>query len=279
MRQSPYGNVILISGASSGLGLAAARRLAAAGYLVLCCSRHPESKPETVGAGQMVPVKLDVRREQEVRETVEALLLRFDIGAVLHCAGVGIGGAAEDSPVDDVRALFETNFFGVLSLNRALMPHFRARRQGGLVLMTSSVAGMIPIPFQSAYSASKFALEAYGETLRMESRPFGVRVCLIEPGDTRTAFTQNRQMVIPEGSAYRKSCESSIAKMARDEQRGSDPARFAKLTEKLLRKKNPPVRKAVGVGYKILVKLKGFLPARLAQWVLGKLYVPLDPVG
>ena len=273
MKSCKYGNVILITGASSGLGRAAALEFAGKGFQVLACSRHPGEAVEHVGAGCIHPVKLDVCDSAQVDATIGTLLQQYDIGLVLHCAGFGIGGAADDSPVEAVQKQFDTNFFGVLRLNRALLPHFRARGRG-LVLLTGSVAGLIPIPFQSAYSASKYALEAYGETLRMESRGFGIDVCLLEPGDTKTGFTGSRTLVLPEGSPYTQACTRSIEKMARDEQSGAPPENFARIACRVAFRRSPPVRKVVGLGYKTLTILKPLLPARFAQWVLSMLYVP-----
>jgi len=214
----PYGNSILITGASSGIGLAAAHLFAQAGYTVYAASRHCDEATE----GPTINVKMDVCDEASVLRAREIIEARGGVGILLHCAGMGIAGAAEDTPEEAVRAQFEVNYFGVLRVNRVFLPMLRGRG-GGLVLLMSSVAGRVPLPYQSHYSATKYALDTYTESLRMEGARFGLRAALIEPGDTKTGFTQARRMAIPGGSPYAGNCESAVARMAKDEQNGAAP--------------------------------------------------------
>ena len=265
----PYGKNILITGASSGIGLAAAKRFAQAGYTVYALSR----KCGEGACGNIVNIRADVCDEASIVRARERI---GDIGVILHCAGMGIAGAAEDTPEEAVRRQFEVNYFGVLRVNRVFLPGMRARG-GGLVLVISSVAGRVPLPYQSHYSATKYALDTYVESLRMESRRFGIRAALIEPGDTRTGFTAMREMAIPTSaelgdSPYRAACEGAVARMARDEQNGAPPERAAQAALKLAGKTNPPVRVTVGLPYKLIMLLRRLLPARLFESVLEKMY-------
>ncbi len=270
----PYGREILITGASSGLGRAAAETFARTGYTVWGVSRRATDGCEPIGSGCIHTLKMDVCDEASVACALAEITSRGgDPGIVLHCAGFGIGGAAEDTPIADAQAQLDTNFFGVLRVNRAVMPRLRARGNG-LVLLVGSVAGLIPIPYQGHYSASKFALEAYGEALRMEARPCGVRVCLLEPGDTKTGFTAGRRLCIPEDSPYERSCRASVRKMERDEQNGAPPEQFARVALRMSERRHPPVRRVIGLGYRALVLVKRLLPARTAEWVLSRLYIP-----
>ena len=142
-----------------------------------------------------------------------------------------------------------------------------------LVLFTSSVAGLVPIPYQSHYSSSKYAIEAYAQALRMEARQFGVRCCLVEPGDTKTGFTKARTSDEPESSPYFKQCKESVEHMARDEQNGKPASSVAKVFLKLAGKKNPKVRCAVGLDYKVLAFLAKILPARLINFIIRLIYI------
>ena len=269
----PYGNRIVITGASSGLGRAAAELFLRKGFTVYALSRHAEETSFPEGNGRIIGINTDVTKEESVRRAAERVNDLGGAGILLHCAGFGIAGAAEDTDPEDVRRQFETNFFGVLRINRAFLPAMR-RRGGGLILAAGSVAGIYPIPFQSAYSASKFALEAYMEALRMEAAPFGIRACIIEPGDTKTGFTAAREITMPEDSPYYDGCRRSVQKMERDERSGADPSAFAKTALRLAQKKNPKPRVVVGVSYRLLTFLKRLLPARAVNFLLVQLYVP-----
>ena len=200
-----------------------------------------------------------------------AMSMECATAILLHCAGMGIAGAAEDTPEEAVRAQFEVNYFGVLRVNRVFLPMLR-EKGGGLVLLMSSVAGRLPLPYQSHYSATKYALDTYAESLRMEGAQFGLRAALIEPGDTKTGFTGARRMAMPEGSPYAKSCESAVARMAKDEQNGAPPERAARAALKLAQKKNPPVRVTVGAAYQLVLFLRRVLPARACEFVLQRMY-------
>jgi len=263
----PYGKSILITGASSGIGLAAAELFARNGFTVYAASRRCEESSE----GPVIYIKMDVTDEASVLRARDLIEARGGVGILLHCAGMGIAGAAEDTPEDAVRVQFEVNYFGVLRVNRVFLPMLRGRG-GGLVLLMSSVAGRLPLPYQSHYSATKYALDTYAESLRMEGAQFGLRASLIEPGDTKTGFTGARRMAAPEGSPYAGSCESAVARMARDEQNGAAPEKAARAALKLAQKKNPPVRVTVGVAYKAVLLLRRVLPARACESVLQSLY-------
>jgi short-subunit dehydrogenase len=143
-------------------------------------------------------------------------------------------------------------------------------------LVLGSVAGRISIPFQSHYSATKFALEAYIEALRIEAKEFGIRATIIEAGDTKTPFTAKRQIAIDEDSPYKKQGLLSIKKMELDEQNGYEPTKVAKVILSVTKRKYPPVRLAVGFSYKVLLFLKRILPDCLAEKVLALLYLPKE---
>jgi short-subunit dehydrogenase len=148
-------------------------------------------------------------------------------------------------------------------------------RGGGHIVNMSSLAGFVPIPFQGFYSASKFAIEAYSEALRMEVRAFGVRVSMVEPGDFATGFTANRRMTTLSGpgSAYQAACEKAIARMARDEQANTDVSPVVDAVRAILATDAPRLRwpRAV-VGQRVVVALRPFLPSAVWEWMIRSTY-------
>jgi len=268
-----YGNRVLITGASSGIGEACARMFAENGCFVTGVSRHCEEETRKLpGGGSLAAKRLDVTDEEAVRAFVSSEG-PFDI-AVL-CAGMGVAGPLEELPMSETRRQMEVNYFGTLAVIQALLPEMRVRKHG-LILVIGSIAGRVSIPMQSQYSASKYALEAFTDAVRMEMRPFGVRASIIEPGDTKTGFTAARitQEIDEAFAAYEEVLKKSIAKMAGDEQNGKDPGSVAKVALALTAKKNPPARVPVGIDYKALMVLLRFLPDRVKEAIISKLYLP-----
>lgn len=268
--KTPYKKVVLITGASSGIGLETANLLCKNGFTVYAASRHPqESSLVENSDGKIIPLAMDVTSLDSVKKASENIK---ELGIIIHCAGFGISGSAEMTPLDRAKAQMETNYFGVLNVNSVFLPLLRKNAKS-LVLITSSVAGLVPIPYQSHYSSSKYALEAYAGALRMEASPFGVRVCLVEPGDTKTGFTKARTSDEPLYSPYYTFCEKAVEQMAKDETNGKSASSVAKVFLKQIKKKNPPVRCAVGFDYKALAFLAKILPARLILWILKLIYL------
>ena len=268
-----YGKNVLLTGGSSGIGLAAAELLANNGYIVYAASRHPADSVRTYpGGGEIRPIALDVRDPQSVDAATKTILAQADIGIVVHSAGIGIACPAEYLHSDAVTGLIDTNFTGVLRVNSHILPHLR-RRGGGLCIIIGSVAGIFPIPYQSHYCSSKAALDLYAAALRMELREHGVRVSLIMPGDTNTQFTDNRTYEIDETSPYYKACHKAVSKMEKDELGGRKPASVAYAILKICGRKNPPRRTIVGFDYKLLALLGRLLPDRLIEKVIMKTYL------
>ena len=269
-----YGKNVLVTGASRGIGQAVAEALAGAGCQVTAVSRGcTEGLKEYPGGGSIRSMRMDVTNCNSVAKVVDSMD-RIDI-AVL-CAGMGVAGSAEELPMELARAQMETNYFGVLQVGGKVLPKMRAQGKG-LFVVIGSIAGRVPIPMQGHYSSSKYALEAYVESVRMEMRSFGVRAVIIEPGDTRTGFTAARRIYVDKDSPYARAVSDSVAKMEADEQGGKDPASVAQVVLKLIGKKDPPVRQAVGFEYKALMFILRFLPDRLKQFILRKMYLPTAP--
>lgn len=268
MPKNRYGKYVLITGASSGIGKAAAELFAENGYCVYALSRRGSGETKSTGSGSITSVRADVTDNASLAKAFEEIK---ELNMVIHCAGMGVSGSAECTPDEAARAQMETNYFGVLNVNRFALPLLRKNKES-LVMITSSVAGFIPIPFQSHYSSSKYALEAYGEALRMEAGVYGVRVCLVEPGDTKTGFTANRTHNEPPSSPYLEKCTKAVQKMEKDEQNGASPLSVAKVFLKQASRKNPKARVAVGFIYKVFAFLIRILPVKLKQFILRKMY-------
>ena len=264
----PYGKEILIVGASSGIGKEAVTLFADAGYTVWAVSRSMQHVP----GGRINTCPMDVTEEVSVQDALAWIRQNGgDPGILLYCAGIGIAGSVEDTPIDAVKRQMETNYYGFLRLLPHVMPSMREKKNG-LVLAVSSVAGLVSLPFQSQYAAGKYALEATVQALRNEAKSYGIKAALIEPGDTRTGFTAYRKMEIPEGSVYTEACEKAVAQMAKDEQNGKSPATAAKVALNLAGKKNPPQHNVVGTDYRLLALGIKLLPAALVEKVMGMLY-------
>lgn len=270
---------ILITGASSGIGAACAQYLAERGHTVYGTSRTApapaQAQRQKVGSGALTLFQMDVDDDASVQAGVAFVLQQVpQLEVVVNNAGFGLAGAIETTSVAEAKAQFETNFFGVQRVVQAVLPHLRYQR-AGYILNISSIGGLIAIPFQGFYSASKFALEGYTEALRMEVRPFGIRVVLIEPGDFHTAFTTHRRRVAGAATdtAYQATLNRALAVMERDEQQGPAPVLVARLIERILSQANPAPRHLVGPAYEsVAVWLKAVLPAPWFEWLLMKYY-------
>ena len=181
-------SIALVTGASSGIGEATAKRLAMAGYKVYGTSRRGTQAGQRVF--QMLP--LDVTRDDSVETAVrEVLRLEGRIDVLVNNAGFGVApGGAEESSIEQARSIFETNFFGIVRMTRAVVPHMR-RRGRGRIINIGSVLGLLPAPYMALYAASKHAIEGYSESLDHELRTWGIRVSVIEPAYTKTQFDAN----------------------------------------------------------------------------------------
>jgi len=267
--------VILVTGASSGIGRACAERLAHLGHRVYGTSRRAPFPPAPAPPGAPTMLPLDVDQDESVQRAVSFIIEqagRLDV--VVNNAGFGIGGALEDCSIEEARALFETNFFGVLRVCRAALPVMR-QQGGGTIINISSLGGIIALPFQALYSASKFAVEGLSEALRMEVQPLGIHVVLVEPGDTRTGFTDARRKspATPQNPAYAEACARALKVAESDERSGASPEQVARVVERIVHQRSPRPRYRVGPAFqKLAVVLKSILPNRLFLWALSKYY-------
>ena len=180
--------IALVTGASSGIGKATAERLATAGYTVYGTSRRGAQ----AGQGAFAMLPLDVTSDESVEAAVNELLrLEGRIDLLVNNAGFGVAPAgAEESSIDQARSIFDTNFFGVVRMTRAVVPYMR-KQGGGRIINIGSVLGFLPMPYGALYAATKHAIEGYSESLDHELRTRGIRVSVIEPAYTKTTFDAN----------------------------------------------------------------------------------------
>ena len=267
--------IVLVTGGTSGIGQATARLLASQGNTVVAVGLDANVGVQRAASGStLITCVMDVTKPDQIRE-IAAALPRLD--AIVHCAGFGIAGSAECTPTTAARQQFEVNYFGVLQVNEIMLPLLRQtaarNRRPGKVVIIGSIAGRIGIPFQSHYSSTKAALERYVESPRLEGRRHGITATIIEPGDLATGFTAARKVAEPINSPYAKELTRSVGQMEHDEQTGGGPETVANVIAKVLPKRNPPVRVAVGASYKALMQLKRILPDRAVEAIMWKIYM------
>jgi NAD(P)-dependent dehydrogenase (short-subunit alcohol dehydrogenase family) len=265
------GKVVLITGASSGIGKTCAEYLAGRGMTVYGASRSLQNSD----MGAYHTLRMDVTDDASVRHGVQQILGRHGhIDVVINCAGYGIAGAVEETDPQEAVAQFNTNFFGVHRVCRAVLPMMRQSRSG-VIINVSSLAGLLAVPFQAFYSASKFAMEGMTEALRMEVRPFGIRVALIEPGDFKSEFPANRVSTVDslKSGVYRELLERCVGVMREEEKNGKAPVPVARLAERIINDPSPRLRYTVGpFGERLGPKLKSILPYRIYEYLFMKHY-------
>ena len=211
---------------------------------------------------------MDVDDDESVRKGVAAIVGEHGrLDAVVACAGWGLAGAVEQTSISDAKDQLETNFWGAVRVVSETLPVMR-RQGGGRVILVSSIGGVIGIPFQAFYSASKFAMEGYGEALAYEVAPFGIHVTLVEPGNVKTDFTSSRRDVaVPAGEdSYRAAATKAISRMEKDEANGVAPDDVAVVVQRVLEASRPRRRVSVGkMGERVGIVGKRLMPYRLFE--------------
>ncbi|MBG0858411.1 MAG: SDR family oxidoreductase [Bacteroidales bacterium] len=263
--------VILITGVSSGFGKESARLLAEAGHIVYGTVREG---PDTGDKYHIL--WLDLTDFNSIEQTVKEILRREGrIDILINNAGMHTGGPVETSPPENIRLQMETNFTGMVHLTRTILPHMR--NQGdGMIINFGSIGGIMGLPFQSFYSASKFAIEGFTEALRMEVSQFNIKVILINPGDFHTSNSANRRNYLaPTGPSdpYHEQFEKTLAVIENDEANGWHPEVLARKLVRIVEFKNPRQRYIIAsLEQKLAVVLKSVLPGKLFRKILESHY-------
>ena len=255
-----------MTGGTSGIGLAAARALSAAGVTVYELSRRKEGVPG------LRHISCDVTDEAAVKaaaDSIEREAGKIDI--LVCCAGFGISGAIEFTELSEARRQLVVNFFGAVNTVKAVLPYMRRARSGRIILI-SSVAGAIPIPFQAYYSVSKAAINSYAGALRNEVRPYGITVCSVMPGDIATGFTDARRKSAAGDDEYGGRITRSVERMEKDERGGMRPETAGAFICRACLKKRLPPSTSIGLEYKFFVMLTRLLPASLVSRLVYSMY-------
>ena len=251
--------VVLITGISSGFGLETARLLSQEGHTVYGTVRR-----EVEPLPQMHYLKVDVRDPEAVKEAVSQVIHQEGrIDVLVNNAGMGIGGPLEFATEEEVREQMDANFMGLVHFVKAVLPYMRKQGSGKIIAL-SSIGGLMGLPFQGFYSASKFAIEGYCEALRLETRKMGITVVVVRPGDFSTGYETLK--------AYKTYAES-MGKIEHDETGGLKPQVLAQKISKIIRKKNPRHGYVVAsFEQRLSVFLKRILPAKWFALILGSYY-------
>ena len=256
---------LLITGGSSGIGLATATFFQQKGWTVYELSRHGKSHDG------IIHIDCDVVSPASVQAAVsEVLRLTPVIDVLISNAGFGISGAIEFTVLEDAKRQMDVNFFGALNIVQAVLPQMR-QQQHGRILFTSSVAAVLPVPYQAFYSASKAAINAMALALANEVRPFHIYVGCLMPGDVATGFTGARDKS-EKGAEVYANITKAVSAMEKDEQNGMRPEQMAGIFYRMATRRHPAPFYIGGGVYKLFCLLNRLLPTRFVNWIEGVMY-------
>jgi short-subunit dehydrogenase len=262
--------VVLITGASSGIGKSIGEFLHHKGFVVYGTSRNPENVINSI----FPLLALDVRDVNSIQKAVSDVIQKSGrIDVVINNAGVGITGPLEEILIAEIKNNFETNFFGPIEVMKAVLPQMRAQKLG-LIINITSIAGYMGLPYRSIYSASKGALEIITESLRMEVKSFGINITNVAPGDFATNIAAGRYHApVISGSDYEKSYATVLKTMNDHVDSGSNPLQMAEAIYKIIQTPNPKIHYKIGAFMqKFSIVLKRILPDKMYEKMLMNHY-------
>jgi NAD(P)-dependent dehydrogenase (short-subunit alcohol dehydrogenase family) len=266
MLMKPSQKVVLITGASTGIGRATASLLARKGYKVFGGVRSPDRVQPLSGVDL---VRVDVRDDTSVKACVDHVLDgsgRIDV--LVNNAGYSLVGAVEETTIEQAQDLFDTNVFGVMRMTRAVLPAMR-QAGSGLIVNVSSIAGFLPVPFMGLYASSKHALEGLSGSLDHEVRRFGIRVALVEPGFTNTPIDTNSQQAAEPVAAYSEQSGRAISVIIGKVKAGPPPESVAETILRSIEKSFQP-RHPAGREAGFLAVVRRFMPATMVDRSIHK---------
>ncbi len=267
--------IILLTGGNSGIGLATAELLMQRGNIVYALSRRGGENKCAANGGAIINIQADVTKPETLQEAVKTIIdNNKTIDALVCNAGNGIAGSIEDTSPEEAKYQFETNFFGVVNTVNAVLPYMRKQNYGRIIAV-SSVAAIVPIPFQAFYSASKSAILLFMQALGMEVKPWNIECGCVLPGDTKTGFTDSRKYTKAsqsETSGYRETMKRSVSKMESDERGGMSPEIIASAIASQLNRRHVKPALVPGFQYKLICFLMQVVPAKLRLKIVGNLY-------
>jgi short-subunit dehydrogenase len=262
--------VVLITGASSGIGKSIAEFLHYKGFVVYGTSRNPDN----IRNSAFPLLELDVRNTDSIQNAVKKVIeLSGTIDILINNAGVGITGPIEEIPSQEIKNNFETNFFGPIEVMKAVLPQMRAQKSG-LIINITSIAGYMGLPYRGIYSASKGALELITESLNMEVKPFGINITNVAPGDYATNIAAGRfHAPVIKGSDYEKSYGATLKMMNDQVDSGNNPIEMAEAILEIINSTNLKIHYKVGSFIqKFSIVLKRILPDKVFEKILMNHY-------
>ena len=265
--------VVLITGCSSGIGGDLTRRLAQSGYAVVATARNAEALADLPAA---LRLPLDVTQPGSIRAAVLEVVQRLGrIDVLVNNAGYAVRGVVEEVPVEQAQPMFDANVFGVMRMVQAVVPHMR-QQKAGRVINISSVVGKLVTPANGVYSASKFAVEALSDALRLELAPFGIQVVLVEPGSIRTRFhatvEANAQAIFANpGSPYRPLYEQYEKVTANMRQQEAGPEAVSQVVQQAIEASRPQARYVAGFPFsgRLVLRLGDSVWDRVVRQMFG----------
>jgi NAD(P)-dependent dehydrogenase (short-subunit alcohol dehydrogenase family) len=281
--------VALITGTSSGFGLATSVELARRGFRVFATMRDLDRSERldraVADAGvEVETLQLDVTSDRSVQEAVSEVLSRAGrVDVLVNNAGFGMGGMLEDLTLDELREQFETNFFGVVRVTKAVLPSMRERRSGRIINM-SSISGRVAVPGLSAYCSAKFALEGLSDSLRLELSRYGIRVVVIEPGSFRTdIFERNKRMarraLDPESPNYAATMLGQALLDRRVPRMSTNSDKVARLIARAATARRPRARYVIGAEARAQLLATAVLPGRVIEAFTNRMLRPRDEIA
>jgi short-subunit dehydrogenase len=262
--------VILITGASSGIGKSAAEFLSAKGFKVYGTGRNPKINKKN--GYSLIP--LDVTKPETISLAIDSIIkIEGRLDVLVNNAGMGITGPIEDTPTNEMRKVFETNFFGAIDMMKAVLPQMR-KQQSGTIINVTSIAGYMGLPFRGVYSATKGALDLVSEAIRMEVKEFGIQIATIAPGDVATNIAAGRYHTpVFDNSAYKEKYQMNLDLMDSHVDSGMDPIKMAEKIHQIINLKQPNVHYRVGAFMeKFSTLLKKILPSKRYEKLLMNHY-------